>query len=791
MDEIRQLEEAIAALEAQRPVLGDSVVQLALESMAQKLAALKAGQGESEHEVQQRKLVTVLFADLSGFTTLAEQMDAEDITDLMNALWSRLDRIITRHGGRIDKHIGDAIMAVWGVDTAQENDAEQAIRAALEMQAELAQLNLGNEIPGLRGLPDQQTIAMRIGINTGAALLGAVGTTGEFTAIGDAVNTASRLQNAAPLNGIIISHDTFRHVRGLFRVRPLEPLSLKGKTEPVAVYLVEMARPHAFKVATRGFEDLDTRMVGRTGELNQLQADFMEGLQERRPRMVTIIGEAGVGKSRLLYEFSSWLELQPHLSAAFKIRATQQTSSVPGLLIRQLIATHLDIRENDSVETITAKLAQGLSTVPASEVPLEDRALILGTWAGYDLPDHHGLVAIIGPRQLRDRGLIHLGEMLTAGAAEVPLVLLLEDLQWADDQSLDAIQFIQRACAHVPLLTICVARPGLLERRPDWPACCSTLLELRPLNETESRALVHEILQKARLVPEALCSLIVQRAEGNPFYTEELIKMLIEEQVIQTHADQWRIDASRLETLHIPATLTGVLQARLDSLVPDEKSTLQRASILGRIFWDRAVAHLSKEMGKENTPHPTETTLEKALQTALNGLRDRRLIYRRDKPAFEGTAEYIFVHVLLRDVAYESVLKRDRRHYHAEAARWLARTAKASGREDEFSVLIAGHFEQAGELLSAQEWYQRGAVNATLRYANAEARHCLDHALALTPTGDLEHCYDLIMAREKVINLLGDRAAQLEDLNALADIANRLAQPGRQAEVGLRYAHYA
>ncbi|HNR45599.1 MAG TPA: adenylate/guanylate cyclase domain-containing protein [Anaerolineaceae bacterium] len=783
MDEIRQLEEAIAALEAQRPVLGDAVVELALDSMLQKLATLKAGQGEAEHEAQQRKMVTVLFADLSGFTALAEQMDAEDITDLMNALWERLDRIITQRRGRIDKHIGDAIMAVWGAEAAQEDDAEQAIRAALDMQAELMRLNNNNEIPGLKALPDEQTIAMRIGINTGAALLGVVGTTGEITAIGDTVNTASRLQNAAPLNGIIISHDTFRHVRGLFRVRALEPLALKGKAEPVAVYLVEKARPHAFRLATRGFEDLDTRMIGRGEELEQLQADYMEGLNEQNPRMVTIIGEAGVGKSRLLYEFSSWLELQNHLTAAFKIRATQQTSSVPGLLIRQLLTTQLEIRESDPAEVIIARLAHGLEKAPGSEVPLNNRALILGTWAGFDLPDDNGFIGLIGARQLRDRGMIHLAELLSASAAEVPLALLLEDLQWADEQSLDAIEFIQRACAHVPLFTICVARPGFLERRPDWPSLCSTMLELRPLNENESRTLIQEILQRAQQIPEALCSLIIQRSEGNPFYIEELIKMLIEEGVIQIREQEWLIDATRLEMLPIPATLTGVLQARLDSLPASEKLALQRASILGRIFWDRAVAQLGKT---EDRPEQDE-----AVQKPLNGLRNRRLIYRRDKPAFEGTNEFIFVHVLLRDVAYESVLKRERRHYHAEAARWLGQTARAAGRADEYAVLIAEHYEQAGEMLSAQEWYERAAGSASLRYANAEARRCLTHALALTPANDPHHSYDLRLAREKVLNLLGDRGAQLEDLNALEEIANALGDPRRQAEVALRRAHYA
>jgi class 3 adenylate cyclase len=298
MTEMEQLEHAMAALEAQRSTLGDGVVDAALAPMRDKLAALKAQQPSTE---QHRKQVTVLFADVSGFTAMSETMDAEDVTGVMNALWQRLDAAIASCGGAIDKHMGDAVMALWGVQTAHESDPEQAIRAALAMQAALAAFR---DERGVR-------LAMRIGLNTGPVLLGEVGSTHEFTAMGDTVNLASRLEHAAPVGGVLISHDTYRHVRGLFDVQALEPITVKGKAEPVRVYVVQSAKPRAFRLGTRGVEGVETRMIGREAELKRLQDAVHAILQDREMQAVTIVGEAGLGKSRLLYEFQSWLELLP------------------------------------------------------------------------------------------------------------------------------------------------------------------------------------------------------------------------------------------------------------------------------------------------------------------------------------------------------------------------------------------------------------------------------------------------------------------------------------------------
>ena len=296
MIEREQLEQAITQLEAQRATLGDDVVDVSIVALRAKLAAL-----EPLPPQKQRKQATILFADVSGFTAMSETLDAEEVSDVMNALWQRWDAAIVEHGGVIDKHMGDGVMALWGALEARENDPELAIRAALAMQSELAAFCAEWQVD----------LAIRVGLNTGPVLLGDVGTTGELSAIGDAVNLASRLEGAAPTGGVLISHDTYRHVRGVFDVLEQEPLQVKGKARPVHTYLVQYAKPRAFRMLTRGVAGIETRMVGRDAELLMLQNMFRDATEDAEVQVVTVVGDAGVGKSRLLYEFEKWIELLP------------------------------------------------------------------------------------------------------------------------------------------------------------------------------------------------------------------------------------------------------------------------------------------------------------------------------------------------------------------------------------------------------------------------------------------------------------------------------------------------
>src|SRR5262245_48118356 len=467
MSEREQLEQAIAALESQRAILGDAVLNAALAPMREKLAALQVQQAPAE---QQRKQVTVLFADVSGFTAMSETMDPEEVGETMNALWARLDAAITTHGGTIDKHIGDAVMALFGAPTAHEDDPERAIRAALDMQAELQAFAEAQQHP----------LRMRIGVNTGPVLLGAVGTTAEYTAMGDTVNLASRLEHAAPVDGILISHDTYRHVRGVFEAQALDPITVKGKTEPIQVYVVRAAKPRAFRVPTRGVEGIETRTIGRKAELQRMQLALDAATDECESYIVTVIGEAGMGKSRLLYEFTNWLDLRPANQHVwlFKGRATQEMTRLPYSLIRDLFAFRFDIQDSDRAAVARDKLEQGIVALMGPE-GLE-KAHFIGHLIGLDFSTSPYLEGIRGDaRQIRDRAFHYIVQFFAAITRQQPAVILLEDIHWADDGSLDLIDYLARERHNLPLLIVGLTRPSLIERRPSWGAELDTYMQIK------------------------------------------------------------------------------------------------------------------------------------------------------------------------------------------------------------------------------------------------------------------------------------------------------------------------
>lgn len=699
MTEREQLEQAIAALEAQRALLGDAVVNAALAPMREKLATLTAAQtptpASAPRETEQRKQVTVLFSDVSGFTAMSETMDPEEVSATMNDLWIRLDSAIVNRGGRIDKHIGDAVMALFGSPTAHEDDPERAIRAALDMQQEIQTFHVG---------PDGQPwLRMRVGINTGLVLLGTIGTTGEYTAMGDTVNLASRLEHAAPVGGILISHDTYRHVRGVFDVLPQAPLSVKGKSQPIQVYVVRAAKPKAFRVTTRGVEGMETRTIGREAELRQMQAAFIAACDQQQSHLVSVVAEAGTGKSRLLYEFHNWLELLPTPTRLFRGRATLEMSKVPFSLIRDTLIARFGIQDTDRASTAREKLERGFVELVGDRY---SEALVwahfIGHLSGFDFSGSPHVQGILSDaRQIRDLAYYYLTQFVAALTDERPVVVLLEDIHWADEGSLDLINHLLHTRPDLPLIVVGLTRPALFEERPQWGEgpMAHVRLDLKPLAADDSRQLVAEILRKVPEVPPGLVDLIVTRAEGSPFYVEELIKVLIDDEVIVTGEDEWRVAMDRLAEVRVPATLTGILQARLDSLPGSERETLQQAAVVGRVFWDSVLKRLQ---GRAAVPMATSEQL-----TSLN---KKELIFRREESSVVDAQEYIFKHAILHDVTYESVLKRLRRGYHAQVAEGLIELV--GERAGEYAGRVAEHFERAEDWARAAEWYGRAGRQA-------------------------------------------------------------------------------
>lgn len=710
-NERRLLEEAISALESHRRELGDEVVDTALASMREKLADLDARERVS-HEPQQRKLVTVLFADVSGFTAMAETMDHEIVNSVINSLWSRVDKAIFDHGGHIDKHIGDAIMALFGTPTAREDDPERAIRSALQIQSEIREWKK-EQSESLPAFQTQiQNIQLRIGINTGPALLGTVGTIGEYTAIGDTVNLASRLEHAAPAGGILVSNDTHQHVRGIFNVTPLEPITVKGKSEPIQVFVVNGVRPRSFRDTTRGLEGIETRTIGREAELDQMKSAFIKTVEYRQTHMINLVAEAGIGKSRLLFEFGKWLDEQEQSVVLFKGRASQETFQIPYSLLRGILSTAYEIQESDRAAVAREKLEKGLSRLTSDKENAALHAHFIGHLIGFDYSDSPHLKGILGDaRQIRDRAFYYSLQLISEITQSQPVVIFLEDIHWADSGSLDFFEYLVNTRTDLPLLVISLTRSTLFETRPDWgsgPAQYLTL-ELPPLSEAETRLLIAEILKKVPKVPEALIKLIVEKAEGSPYYVEELIRVLLEGGVIIRGEEQWSVAMERLSTLKVPATLTGLLQARLDSLKADTRETIQQASVVGRIFWTDILEHMrNPEIQAADAPAP--------ITDRLGMLRNKELIYPYEESASKQALEFIFKNQILHDVTYESVLLRLRPLYHIQAAEGLVEVG--GERASEHAGRVGEHYERAGEWLKAAEWFARAGRQAQNTYAS-------------------------------------------------------------------------
>jgi predicted ATPase/class 3 adenylate cyclase len=758
-----QLEQAIAALEAQRALIGDAVVDAALTPLRQRLDELKV------HAVtEQRKQVTVLFADVSGFTAMGEKLDAEDVRDIMRAYFERCSRAITSYGGVVEKFIGDAVMAVFGVPSAQESDPENAVRAALAMRQALDELNIDIERQhGFR-------LGIRTGITTGPVVVSFMTERAaeSFAAVGDTVNLASRLEHAAPTGGILISHDTYRHVHSLFDMQPQPPLSVKGKQEPVRVYLVQNARPRTFRFAGRGIEGITTPMIGRAAELQRLQEALHTTQTTRTTDLITISGAAGLGKSRLIAEFTTWIEQTQQTALVFKGRADQRTSYAPYALVRDLFLFYCDIRDGDSGALAGQKLQNGvvqaLGDAGAELTPL------IGHLIGLDVPSHT-LSTAVSAKQMRDHALDAATRFFNAVAQTRPTVLTLEDLHWADQDSLTAIERLADRAA--PLLVLCTTRPSLFEERATWGATLAhTRLDLQPLTSQESHQLMAEMLRKAPVIPTELYDLVATRAEGNPFYLEELLKMFIEDGVIVANSEQWLVETGRLAEAHVPPTLTGILQARLDGLPATERDALQRAAVVGRIFWDGVVGALV-----------SDETSEPTARRPLEALAEKGLIVRRETSAFSGCREYAFGHALLHEVTYARILKRQRRDDHAQVAAWLI--AQSNERVDEYAGQIGEHFERAGEGRLAADWYRQATRQAQRAYAPETAiayyRRILD---ALPEDTNLARTLRRVEAYEGLSEtlLLQERFAEAET----ALVAMRNAAEGAHDEVAQARAWY-
>jgi class 3 adenylate cyclase len=793
--ELAQLQAVIAALEAQRAILGDATVDAALAALRQKISALETPAPSVAPVVaatpaETRRLISILFMDVVGSTTLAENMDAEEWRQIVSRLMETVGAVVVRHHGRVAQYMGDGMLAFFGADQLREDDAENAIRAALAMQAEVA-----------RAFDPAMNIRIRVGINSGPVVIGDLGGAShkEFTAIGDAMNTAARVQSEAPVGGVLISQDTYRYVRGVFDVTPRPPVTLKGKSEPVATYLVRRAKPRAFRSATRGVTGIEARTVGRATELRALQDAYLDVFERGQAMWAQVGGVAGVGKTRLMAEFNHWLELREESIRLLRVRAAAGDERQPFALFRWMWFDRFQIADDAPLVQAEAKWVQRFSELwGESGEEVTERAHALGLLAGLTFKDSPHLTGLRDdPVQVKGRAFVVARELIERLRQTQPVVMQLEDLQWADASSCEWLaQLLAPATGPAPargLLVLGTARPewsepaalqallrlaapatGTRSAAPvDVGAPRSLRLNLGPLAPEAAHELVGELLQPLGTVPAELREVIVGRAEGMPYYVEELVNWCCDQGIVDRTTEPWRFLPEKLRAAPLPVTLQHLLLTRLSALPAGESAALQRGAVFGRRFWAGGV----RALGIETV-------------AVLDALQPRGFVELQPESSFAGDTEWNFSHALLRDVTYETILKRDRATLHRQAAAWLEGQAAAAGRLEEFSDLLAEHCEHAGDVSVAADWHLRAAARAQGRAAAVEARRAFTRALELLPRSDSERRWPALLGREAILEMIGDREARAADLAALLKLAEAPGQATRLAEVYARQSHF-
>ena len=629
-------------------------------------ATLEAPAAERREE---RKVVTVLFCDLVGSTARAEGADPEDVRALLSAYHERVRSELERFGGTVEKFIGDAVMALFGAPTTHEDDPERAARAALAI-CEWAQ--------------EESDLQVRIGITTGEALvsLSANPRAGEGMASGDVVNTAARLQIAAPVNGIVVDETTYRASRGTIDYREAAPVEARGKAEAVTVWEALQARARlGVDVAQRGGAEL----VGRREELDLLVNALARVRREREAQLITVVGVPGIGKSRLVYELFQAIEGGGVLTHWRQGRALPYGDGVTFWPLVEIAKAHAGILETDSAEVTAAKLErvveETLGDDPEAKWVEEHLRPLVGLEAESELGGDRRGEAFAAWRRLFE-----------AMAERRPLVLVFDDLQWADDGMLDFVDHLAGWASGVPLLVVCTARPELLERRPGWGAGKpnSATVSLSPLSENDTARLIHALLEQT-VLPADVQTALLARAGGNPLYAEEFVRMASE------LGDE--------RELPLPESIQGLIAARLDLLSGGEKSLLQAAAVIGKVFWLGTVT----SMGSQERQSTAEL---------LHALETKDFIRRARRSSVVGETEYAFRHILIRDVAYGQIPRADRAENHRLAAMWIE--SLAPDRTEDHAEMLAYHY------LSALE-YARAAGRTTNELAG-RARSALREA---------------------------------------------------------------
>jgi class 3 adenylate cyclase/tetratricopeptide (TPR) repeat protein len=597
--------------------------------------------GKNSREV--RKKVTAVFADMAGSTALAEQLDPEVFRQVVQAFFERLAGAIERHGGTVENFVGDEVAGVFGVPVTHGDDALRAVRAAAEMMRELEALN--EELEPRLGV----RLQMRVGVNTGTVIVGAP-IAGRAMALGDAMNVAARLEKRAEPGEILIGEETHALVRREVQAEAAGKLDLRGRRAPIDAY-----RLHSAARAPEVETPADGPLVGRGRDLALLNVAFERCVARGSREFVTVVGAAGVGKSRLVAE----------LVARYRPRATLLVGrclpygeGITYWPLTEIVEQAVGIEDDDQAEVARSKLDAELRSDPDGETIAKRLAQIIGLEEGTESGEH---------------GFWAVRRLLEIVAARRPLIVVLEDLQWAEPMLLALVEHLASQLRPVPLLLACTARFELLDRRPEWRQTCATVIALEPLAGGESAELIDALVGSD--LPESVRTEVVELAAGNPLFVEQVLSMLVDEGELKRTEKGWA-PSNGLQSLRVPPSMDAILAARIDHLGPDEQQFAECAAVIGKEFWARAVAQL--------TGQPFEAPLDALIR--------KQLVERIRRP---GVADdyYRFRHLLVRDAVYESMPKARRAELHERVADWLVEWSES--RLAQVEGIVAYHLEAA------------------------------------------------------------------------------------------------
>jgi class 3 adenylate cyclase/tetratricopeptide (TPR) repeat protein len=680
-----------------------------------------------------RKTVTVLFADVAGSTALGERLDAESLRRIMSRYFEAMSGIVDHHGGTVEKFIGDAVMAVFGVPMVHEDDALRAVRAAMDMRAELERLN--QELRSTQ----QVALEVRTGINTGVVIVGSP-VAGHGFVTGDAVNVAARLEQMAEPGEILLGETTFKLVREVVSVEPRGPIHLRGKAEKVTGYRLLDVSDLEPRVA-RGMR---SPLVGRAGELTLVDEAFRLAISDRACYLLTVLGTAGVGKSRLIEEAIDRLEERPVVLTG---RCLSYGEGITFWPIRELVRAACDIPADADPETLRRAIASRMEGEEHSDRVAQGVAHLMGLPGATGNPEETSWAV---------------RRFLEITARGRPLIVIIDDIHWADPGLLDLIEYLADF-TQGSVLFLCIARLELLDVRPAWGAGRrnAMTITLSPLTTEDSRSLVDNLLSGGQLEDQVLAH-VVEASEGNPFFLEEMVRMLLDEDALHLEGGRWVV-ARDLRAVGLPATISALLAARLERLDEAERVVAERASVVGKVFYWGAVAAL--------TPEEERADVGRHLSALV-----RRDLVTPEVSSFMGEDAFRFRHILICDAAYEAVPKEQRTELHERLARWTEE--KVGDRVAEFEEIIGFHLERAyrlrRELGRSDEKTAELAHRAFHRLAGAGQRALdrgdapaavalLSRAVALLDRGDPDRA-----------RLIPDLAQALEDHGDLGPAAEVL-----------------